>query len=115
MIKTGDGFPSPWTGHVVASESRPESGLLDLGLHFGIGDRAKRYPSPENSCSRKLSEFGVETSGGVLCFLLNSGREAVKIIYENATALQVVRPSAVRRRQSYSHTRGRQRNLPLRV
>ena len=45
MIKTGDGFPSPWTGYVVASESRPESGLLDLALHFGIGDRAKRYPS----------------------------------------------------------------------
>src|SRR5213595_856579 len=87
MIKTGDGFPSPWTGYVVASDSRPESGLLDLRLHFGIGDRAKRYPSPENSCSRKLSEFEVETSGGVICFLLHSGREAGQDLFARTQRL----------------------------
>jgi hypothetical protein len=36
------------------------------GLLIESGDRAKRLPSPECSCSRKLSEFGIETSGDVI-------------------------------------------------
>ena len=80
MIKTGDGFPSPWTGYVVASESRPESGLLDLGLHFGIGDRAKRYlsegPAPPNLA---LAEDALKRRWRNLLPILHSGREAVKI------------------------------------
>ena len=55
----------------ISTQNQGSSWILEIALS-GV-------PAPKT--------FGVETSGDVICFLLHSGRQAVKIICENSTAL----------------------------